>query len=157
LDWRQYDLRLLAKLIRAMTPLLARKGGGRSAKRQKPTSIQVRKPRALAGCFNPGDKVDWTNPRFHSLLGSDKDEIIAKRLGVSDRTVRTQRARAGIPPFRTKRWTPKVIAMLGRVPDDILAQRLGLNPATVKYQRKKRDIPLADIPAHRDRQKKKSQ
>jgi hypothetical protein len=91
----------------------------------------------LAGYLNPGAKVDWTDPQFYSLLGSDKDEIIAKRLGVSDRTVRTQRARAGITPFRAKHWTPQVLAMLGKVPDEILAERLGISLAAVNYKRKK--------------------
>jgi hypothetical protein len=152
--WRQYDQRLLAKLIRIMAPLLAQKGGKRLNKRQKPTNVQVRKPRVQAGYLNPNAKVDWTNPQFHRLLGSDKDEIIAKRLGVSDRTVRTQRARAGIPPFRAKRWTPRVIAMLGKIPDDILAQRFGIHPTAVKYQRQKRDIPPLDIKPRRVRLKK---
>lgn len=143
-DWSQYDQPLLAKLIRNMTPLLAKMGGKESTRRRKSTKVMVHKPRVQEGGFNPGTKVDWADPRFHRLLGSDKDEIIAKRLGVSDRTVRTQRARAGIPPFRAKRWTPQVIAMLGKVPEEILAKRLGVSPTAVKYQMKRRRIAPFD-------------
>jgi hypothetical protein len=59
------------------------------------------------GAYYPGlarDKQSWTE-REDALLGTDKDRIIAARLGRSSTAVSNRRTKLGIPSYNSKRGT----------------------------------------------------
>ncbi|MET0343836.1 MAG: DEAD/DEAH box helicase [Polyangiales bacterium] len=84
--------------------------------------------------------IDWaTQP-----LGRAPDQIIARALGISRRTVSAAREQRGIAPFmpassRVVDWNAQP---LGQVPDAQLARTLGVKPSYVVAARKRRNIPV---------------
>ena len=71
----------------------------------------------------------WTT-KLVALLGRLPDEAVALRAGVSAPTVRDERHRRGIEPFRRRgpvvTWTEEMVALLGTDTDAVVADALGL-------------------------------
>lgn len=78
--------------------------------------------------------------RLAALLGRTTDAALAKRAGLSRRTVEAERRRRGIPAFTEKRppvkWTRRLITMLGTAPDWDIAKEMGVNAHTVNMKRR---------------------
>jgi DNA-binding Lrp family transcriptional regulator len=99
----------------------------------------------------PRINFDW-NAEAISLLGTDSDAKIAKRLGLSASGVGNKRLLMGIkafvPTVSTKKgvarpnfdWTPDAIAMLGTAPDSTVGKALGLSFGAIALKRRKLGI-----------------
>lgn len=86
-----------------------------------------------------GNKVTWP-PEVIARMGVDSDPAIARDMGVTTKTVRTERQRLGIEAQSTARWTPEVIARLGIDTDSEIAAELGISVSAVAQRRKSRGI-----------------
>jgi hypothetical protein len=89
-------------------------------------------------------KLQWPE-HLARLLGERSDVEVARRAGVHVGTVRGERARRGIPPFRQRRpdvvWTDEMIALLGEASDRDVAAELELPVHCVAYKRQDLGIP----------------
>lgn len=81
----------------------------------------------------------WANEDI-ALLGTMADSALAERIGTTGHTVKRERERRNIPPFRAQ-WDDLVAARLGKVSDRKLASELGLDIKTVSRERAARGIP----------------
>lgn len=82
------------------------------------------------------------NSHLNHLLGTDTDEAVAAKMGLSFSTVIKRRKLAGIPAFKTGYgWTPKTIALLGTMTDAAIAIATGKTKASVHQKRTKLGIP----------------
>jgi hypothetical protein len=95
----------------------------------------------------PGQWVgkEWT-PAQLTLLGTDHDEAIAKRIGRTLVAVRSQRTLRKIPAFSGwpgggPGWTSEELALLGTMPDAKLAERINRTRRVVARKRFDLDIP----------------
>jgi hypothetical protein len=84
-------------------------------------------------------------PENLALLGTMSDQRLAARLHIGRSTVRYQRQRHQIPPFRFRspevEWTAEMLALLGRVRDPEVARRHGIPLKAVKTKRRQLGIP----------------
>lgn len=73
------------------------------------------------------------------------DVKLAAKAGVAPSTVRAERERRRIPPFRLRRprveWSPEMVALLGTDSDRLVAEMLGLGPDSVARKRLVLQIP----------------
>lgn len=71
------------------------------------------------------------------MLGTDTDREIAKKLKISQSTVRVKRNQLGIRPFHNNRhnWTKAELALLGKVSDVKVSNTIGLNVSSVREKR----------------------
>ncbi|MCM8540777.1 MAG: hypothetical protein NE328_10925 [Lentisphaeraceae bacterium] len=76
------------------------------------------------------------------LLGTDKDDVVAAKVGVSTSAVAAKRRELSIPPFRSpgnpsqRNWTEDEMAMLGKCTDSELASKLKISITTVGNKRR---------------------
>ncbi len=103
------------------------------------TRYQVRKARMERGIRST--RLPWT-PRQIALLGTDSDEKIAARLGLTKSSVFVRRKKLGVPAFgqstaeKSHRWTKRQLAWLGKFSDREIADRIGVSNYTVAYKRR---------------------
>lgn len=101
----------------------------------------------------PGSK-DSQILENYELLGAVPDAEVARRAGVSVRTIASFRARHNIPGYTGPRRTssqrgPRLSKidpyadLLGKVPDRVVAERAGVSLNAVRNYRVKRGIPAA--------------
>lgn len=101
----------------------------------------------------PGSKDSQILDNYE-LLGSVPDAEVARRAGVSVRTIASFRARHNIPGYTGPRRTasqrgPRLSKidpyadLLGKVPDRVVAERAGVSLNAVRNYRVKRGIPAA--------------
>ena len=78
------------------------------------------------------------------MLGTMTDERLVRQLKRSVETVRTRRARKGIPVFYPKHhwWTPEDDKLLGLRPDAQVAMLLGIGVSAVRHRRNQLRISL---------------
>lgn len=117
---------------------------------RKPSTLRAPDQNAIRGDATHPNRFPWP-PSLLALLGRVTDTAIARRAGVSRKTVEAERQRRGIPAFTPKqtpvRWTPALIALLGQVTDTQLADDLGVNPHTVYAKRRTLGIPPYGTPS----------
>ena len=101
----------------------------------------------------PGSKDEMIKYHFDSL-GKVPDAEVAKKAGVSVRTIASFRARHGIPGYsgprrtaqsrapRTSKLDP-FVELLGTVPDRVVAEKAGVSLNAVRNYRVKRGISAA--------------
>jgi hypothetical protein len=93
----------------------------------------------------------WT-PNEDTLLGTDLDHRIARRLRRTVHAVRARRRSLSIPPAATGTvphdWTRRELALLGTASDAAVADQIGLSRRTVISKRQELGIPPA-FPKHR--------
>jgi hypothetical protein len=79
-----------------------------------------------------------------ALLGTMRDEKLARKIGRSVFAVRTQRVNRGIPCFQCKLhlWRPEDDKILGTRPDDQIAALLGRTTYAVAQRRRDNGIPI---------------
>jgi len=83
----------------------------------------------------------WS-PSELSLLGKEKDQNVAEKVGVSTSAVASKRRELGIPPFRSSKkrpprvWTKQEISELGKVSDTVLAAKLNVSITTIGNKRR---------------------
>ncbi|MBT3220625.1 MAG: hypothetical protein HN348_16185 [Proteobacteria bacterium] len=101
----------------------------------------------------PGSKDEMIKMHFDSL-GKVPDAEVAKKAGVSVRTIASFRARHGIPGYSGPRRTTQAraprtskldpfIELLGTVPDRVVAEKAGVSLNAVRNYRVKRGISAA--------------
>lgn len=101
----------------------------------------------------PGSK-DQAILEKYDLLGEIPDAEVARRAGVSVRTIASFRARHNIPGYSGPRRTSSsrgprqskidpFADLLGKVPDRVVAERAGVSLNAVRNYRVKRGIPAA--------------
>ena len=83
----------------------------------------------------------WTTNEI-KILGTDKDEVIAARVGVSTSAVAAKRRELSIPPFRSpgnpsqRNWSEEELSLLGKCSDSELAEKLNISITTVGNKRR---------------------
>ena len=84
----------------------------------------------------------WTEKEL-SLLGTDTDAAIAKKVGRNQHAVTIQRTKLGIPAAQPRGydWTSDEDAMLGTGTDQAVADTLGVAKITIMRRRQKLGIP----------------
>ncbi len=96
-------------------------------------------------------KVSWP-PRLARLLGTVPDHRLAAKAGVHPHTVKEERERRGVPPFRYRQpnvvWSAEMISRLGTASDRRVAVELGLCHASVCRKRLQLNIPSYAPPPH---------
>ena len=106
------------------------------------TSQLVRDRMARTGRHINPDLRLWTD-REDNLLGTGRDEQIARQLKRSQSAVRARRNILGIPAWNatySRPWTPDEEALLGVVPDRVLAKRLKRTFAAVQARRENKHL-----------------
>lgn len=85
-------------------------------------------------------------PRARKLLGQFSDREIARRTGISRRTIGRVRRRLGIKPGKRLPYVPQTreVAAAARQPMEKTCELLGVTPSTVR--RIRRDMGLPDPP-----------
>lgn len=110
---------------------------------RKSTSVLVRERMEKTGRhINPALRL-WT-AKEDKLLGTARDEQIAKRIRRSEDAVRARRNILGIPAWNasySKPWTAEEDALLGVVPDRVLAKRLKRTFLAVQARREIKQLP----------------
>ncbi len=91
------------------------------------------------------ERGGWTAEQA-ALLGTDHDEVIAKKLGRSRSAVTTQRVQRKIPAFSGfpgggPGWTVDEIALLGTDHDEVIAARIGRTTGAVMQKRWALKVP----------------
>jgi len=90
----------------------------------------------------------WT-PEDDKLLGTDSDEVIARKLGRSWSTVRRRRAFLKIPCSKKRRipklWTPQEDKLLGTETDKAIGRKLRCSGSTVSRRRALLGIPVSPM------------
>lgn len=74
------------------------------------------------------------------LLGTDRDDVIAIRLGRPKCAVTAKRCKLGIRPQRKQGWTAEETALLGRLPDAEIAARTGRSLVAVRTKRREAGV-----------------
>lgn len=128
---------------RPLPKSLLRQLGQRSdqelATRYNVSLYRVREARVARGFAST--RAPWT-AREIALLGTDSDEKIAAKLGVTKSSVFVRRKKLGVPAFgqstaeKSHRWTKHQIGWLGKFSDNEIAQRIGVSSYTVSYKRR---------------------
>src|SRR5690349_11116141 len=115
-----------------LSPKELRRALGRAAARRS-----GRKPRRTRRL------IDWWTEEELALLGTDTDEVIARRLGRRFKQVRSKRQHLKIPSFGlTKRfWTPDEDQLVGRMDDAELAAQLKRTVESVRKRRHEKGLP----------------
>ncbi len=98
------------------------------------------------------NKINWTDEML-SKLGTVPDSEIAKKYGISRRSVFNKRKELdilpadGVPNRGTPlvNWTPELDALLGTMPDVELAEQLGVNRHVVFKRRVKLGLPRYSV------------
>ena len=107
------------------------------------TSELVRERMARTGRhINPNLRL-WSD-KEDKLLGTARDEEIARRINRTVTAVRARRNFLGIPAWNasySRPWTPAEEALLGVVPDRVLAKRMGRTFAAVQARRETKHLP----------------
>jgi hypothetical protein len=89
------------------------------------------------------NRFPWP-PHLAGLLGRMTDSALARRAGLTRRSVAAERRRRGTPPFVKPRspiqWTASMIRLLGQASDKNVARELGLDPHTIMVKRKRLGI-----------------
>ena len=83
--------------------------------------------------------LQWA-PEMLTLLGTDKDSVLAQRWGTTAKTVNLKRNALGVPAFGLVQWTPEMLGQLGTDSDAELAKRWGMSKASVVAKRKELGI-----------------
>jgi hypothetical protein len=113
---------------------------------RRATSLRVHERLARTGRhINPQLRL-WT-AEDDKLLGTARDNQIAKRIRRSENAVRARRNILGIPAWNavySKPWTPQEDALLGVIRDRVLAKRLKRTFAAVQARRENKRIPPAN-------------
>jgi hypothetical protein len=99
----------------------------------------VRVKRVQLGLPTPQPKTrPWTREE-EKLLGTERDVVIARRLGRHKSVIHQRRKQLGIPRFfiggATRPWTKADDRLLGTAPDAELAKRFRRSKAAVKARR----------------------
>lgn len=82
------------------------------------------------------------NSHLNHLLGTDTDQVIAQKMGLSLPSVAKRRKELNIPAYGpAKYWTPEVIAMLGKKTDADIAKIICKNKMVVLKKRHELGIP----------------
>src|SRR6185437_3233699 len=102
--------------------------------------------RRQLGLPMPKPKIGNWNREEDALLGTERDRVIAKRLGRPEPGVADRRRKLGIPPSGIRRqranaWKPKEEKLLGTAPDAEIARRIGRSKNAVKIHRQRLGIP----------------
>lgn len=102
----------------------------------------IQKLRLEHGIQGRDGRFRWT-PELIARLGHERDEDIARDLGVTESAVGVKRRSLHIPPpvRPVRRWTATEGALLGTAPDEEVAARLGRTVGSVAMQRIIRGIP----------------
>lgn len=87
-------------------------------------------------------KKEWSTEEA-SLLGTDSDTNVGKKIGRSTTSVRTKRIGLKIPAYPSKtlnttprrEWTRKEIAILGTASDRVIGEKIGRSPLSVTLKR----------------------
>ncbi|HEV7927352.1 MAG TPA: hypothetical protein VGR14_18515, partial [Verrucomicrobiae bacterium] len=115
------------------------------------TSKQVQDRIARTGRHINPDLRLWT-AKEDSLLGTARDEEIARKIKRSRGAVRARRNILGIPAWNVTYscpWTAREDALLGIVPDRVLAKRLRRTFVAVQARREKKHRPPVGAQSHR--------
>ena len=96
----------------------------------------IQKLRARHGVEARDGRFRWT-PELVARLGRERDEAIARDLGVTESAVGVKRRSLGIaPPLRPIRpWTDVEQGLLGTAPDATIAARIGRSELAVSLKR----------------------
>lgn len=96
-------------------------------------------------------QVRWTKPLV-ALLGKVPDSTLARKSGIQPGSVRAERRRRRIEPFKPRRppveWTQERIALLGTDSDASVAAILGVSVGSVRTKRWHLGIPSYYPPPH---------
>jgi len=80
------------------------------------------------------------------LLGKEKDENVAGKIGISTSAVASKRRELGVPPFRSskkrpqRKWSERELSLLGKVSDTELAEKLNVSITTIGNKRRELGI-----------------
>ncbi len=123
------------------------------------TDAPIQWPSALRGKRSPivcGDLVrairteselavahQWGVSRPIALIGTDRDKVVAKALGLPVKVVQYKRELLGIS-LLAQRWKEQQIALLGTAPDSQFARLFGKSATSVRNKREKLGIPTFD-------------
>lgn len=83
----------------------------------------------------------WSESEL-ALLGKDKDDVVARKVGVSTSAVAAKRRELYIPPFRPpgnpsqRVWSDEELSLLGNASDSDIAARLKVSITTVGNKRR---------------------
>ncbi|HJZ57292.1 MAG TPA: hypothetical protein VKE74_20145 [Gemmataceae bacterium] len=85
-------------------------------------------------------KVGGWKRKELALLGTDHDEVIAKRIGRSESAVTSKRVLLKIPAFSGwvtsgRGWTADELALLGTADDEVVAEKIDRTPGAVCQKR----------------------
>jgi hypothetical protein len=85
----------------------------------------------------------WTAEQ-DALLGTDRDGLVAFRIGKTKIAVTTRRVKLGIPaaPGGVNYWSAEDLALLGTDHDEAVAAKLKRSVKAVQWQRHARGIPV---------------
>jgi hypothetical protein len=85
----------------------------------------------------------WTKAEL-ALLGTMRDEKLARKIGRGVNAVHAQRNNRGIPCFKSKLnlWRPEDDNILGTRPDGQIAALLGRSTYAVATRRRHKGIPI---------------
>lgn len=98
--------------------------------------------RELGVCGSTVNELRWP-PSAVKLLGTDRDIVIAARLGVPETRVAWKRHALGIASFTLRRrWQHHEVARLGKASDKKIAAELGRSRPTVAIKRRALGIPV---------------
>jgi hypothetical protein len=100
------------------------------------------------GIALPEPKVRRWSKADDALLGTMRDEALAKKLNRPARAVSLRRQRHGIPVFAPlrQRWTPATDELFSRFPNAEIARRLGRTVSSVQNRRTRLGIPAPNGP-----------
>jgi hypothetical protein len=107
------------------------------------SSELVRERMARTGRHINPDLRLWSD-KEDKLLGTARDEIIARQINRTKGAVRARRNILGIPAWNvsySRPWTTAEEALLGVVPDRVLAKRLGRTFLAVQARREIKHLP----------------
>ncbi len=130
-----------------------RRAGRRRAAREDDDVVMLPEVEAALARIRPGSK-DVQIARHAAALGQVPDSEVARRAGVSVRTIASFRARHDIPGYRGPRRSASArgprrsridpfAGLLGQVPDRVVAEKAGVSLNAVRNYRVKRGIPAA--------------
>jgi hypothetical protein len=82
-------------------------------------------------------------PDEDRLLGTERDEMIGRRIGRSAKAVKARRYQLRIPTYNPKNasWTAQEEKIVGTKPDKVVAVRLGRSVKSVVHRRLKLGLP----------------
>ena len=84
---------------------------------------------------------NWSKEEI-ALLGTDKDETVAKKVGISTSAVAAKRRELNVAPFRSpgnpsqRKWTEEELALLGKESDSEIAHKLNISITSVGNKRR---------------------